>query len=429
MVFQGRHEKMFLNVALTKFFWSKTMMINKHSLRALLTVALLVSPLVSRAQTDNWESWLFSQIMKHPNAMAAKEQSAALQSAAEANEQPLYNPEFSLGADRTGSTNNFEAGLSQTIDWSNQKESLQSKAVAMRISAEAELNETILERTSESLVALVAWRASKQEAEIAESQQERLNVLFELVEQRQKAGDIGRADAELLFLSLSEQLSEVAQANASIDMVEARVRELLPDWTPQRGGVPDSFWSSFESTFGGSDLLAHPAIVAAQARWQVLQAEAEATSRRTKASPTVGLVGGRDGGENVVGLTFSIPLNVRNNYSAQNRAAGQLALEAEARFQALYRKKKYELEGTRAAWQRYEQQLSRWQELSSGRVQRSADLLGEQWKVGDISTSGYLQALGQRADSLKTGIELERQTQFSLIELLRQSGELTAPFQ
>lgn len=67
--------------------------------------------------------------------------------------------------------------------------------------------------------------------------------------------------------------------------------------------------------------------------------------------------------------------------------------------------------------------------LSQGRVQRSADLLEKQWQVGDLSTSEYLQALGQRAESLQTGIELEKQAQLGLIELLQRSGELVAPFQ
>ncbi len=60
---------------------------------------------------------------------------------AEASEQPLYNPELSVGADRTGSENNFEAGLSQTIDWSDQQGALQDKAKLIRLSAEAGLSE------------------------------------------------------------------------------------------------------------------------------------------------------------------------------------------------------------------------------------------------------------------------------------------------
>tara|TARA_R110002167_G_scaffold122825_4_gene301481 strand:- start:1575 stop:2663 length:1089 start_codon:yes stop_codon:yes gene_type:complete len=361
--------------------------------------------------------------------MAATEQAAARDADAEASEQPLYNPELSVGADRTGSENNFEAGLSQTIDWSDQQGALKDKAKLIRLSAEADLNEAVLAQTSESLFALVEWRAATRAEEIAESQQHRLDALLEQVEQRQQAGDLGSTDAELLFLSLSQQLSELAQAKAAVDQAQARVRELLPDWRPQDGGIPGHIWPALASRVDNDNLLAHPSIVAARARWQVLRSEAEVVSRRATASPTVGLSGGRDGGENLVGLTFSIPLNVRNNYRAEIQAANRRSLEAEARFQALYRKQQYGLAGARAAWKRYDTQLSRWTELSQGRVQRSADLLERQWQVGDLSTSEYLQALGQRAESLKTGIELEKQAQLGLIELLSQSGELITPFQ
>ncbi len=279
------------------------------------------------------------------------------------------------------------------------------------------------------MFALVEWRATTLFEEIAESQQQRLDALLDQVEQRQQAGDLGRADAELLFLNLSRQLSEVAQAKAAVDRAETQVQERLPDWRPQDGGIPEYIWPALESQIGEADLLSHPSIAVARAEWQVLKSEAEVARRKATASPTVGLSGGRDGGENLVGLTFSIPLNVRNNYSAEIQAANRRALEAEARFQALYRKQQYGLAGARAAWKQYDTQLSRWTELSQGRVQRSADLLEKQWQVGDLSTSEYLQALGQRAESLKTGIELEKQAQLGLIELLSQSGELITLFQ
>ena len=401
---------------------------SKHSPRALLGSVLLSIPLFGQAETVNWTNWLTGQISKHPDVMAATEQAAARNQDAEASEQPLYNPELSVGADRNGSDNNFVAGLSQTIDWSDQQGALKDKAKLIRLSAEADLNEAVLAQTSESLFALVEWRAATRAEEIAESQQHRLDALLEQVEQRQQAGDLGSTDAELLFLSLSQQLSELAQAKAAVDQAQARVRELLPDWRPQDGGIPGHIWPALASRVDNDNLLDHPSIAAARARWQVLRSEAEVVSRRATASPTVGLSGGRDGGENLVGLTFSIPLNVRNNYRAEIEAANRRSLEAEARFQALYRKHSM-IWRAPSCLEAIRHPTRRWTELSQGRVQRSADLLEKQWQVGDLSTSEYLQALGQRAESLKTGIELEKQAQLGLIELLSQSGELITLFQ
>jgi cobalt-zinc-cadmium efflux system outer membrane protein len=130
-----------------------------------------------------------------------------------------------------------------------------------------------------------------------------------------------------------------------------------------------------------------------------------------------------------VGLSLSIPLNVRNNFSAETRAAEQAALEAEAHFQAIYRKQRFNWQAAQAAWQRYEQQYRRWQKLVQGRVENSADLLERQWRSGDLSTTDYLLALNQRAESLLAGIELEKQTRLTLTDVLLQSGRLTAATQ
>ena len=89
---------------------------SKHSPRALLCSVLLSIPLFGQAETVNWTNWLTGQISKHPDVMAATEQAAARNQDAEASEQPLYNPELSVGADRNGSDNNFVACLLYTSD-------------------------------------------------------------------------------------------------------------------------------------------------------------------------------------------------------------------------------------------------------------------------------------------------------------------------
>ena len=244
------------------------------------------------------------------------------------------------------------------------------------------------------------------------------------MDKRQQAGDLGSIDAELTFLSLSQQLAQVAEAEAAIQKAEIRVRELLPAWAPTRGGIPDDFWPSQPDLTSDQELLQHPAVASAHARWQSLKEEAEVTRRTAKAEPTFGVNSGRDGGESVVGLTFSIPLNVRNNFSAETRATERIALEAEARFQAIYRKQRFDWQAAQATWQRFEQQYRRWQEVVQGRVENSAELLKRQWRTGDLSTTNYLLALNQRTESLLAGIELEKQTRLALTEALQQSGHL-----
>uniref|UniRef100_UPI0040539BB4 TolC family protein n=1 Tax=Pseudomonas sp. TaxID=306 RepID=UPI0040539BB4 len=294
----------------------------------------------------------------------------------------------------------------------------------LRTAAEALYRQQVLDKTAEALSALVEWRSASRAATIAQAQQEQLNTLLELVEKRQQAGDLGSIDAELTFLSLSQQLAQVAEVEVILQKAETRVRELLPQWTPERGSLPKDFWPTQLDSVTDLDLRQHPAVASAHARWQSFNEEAEATRRSAKAEPTLGLNAGRDEGANVVGLSISIPLNVRNNFSAETHAAERTALEAEARFQAIYRKQRFNWQAAQAAWQRYEQQYRRWQTVAQGRVESSAALLEQQWRSGDLATTDYLLALNQRAESLLAGILLEKQTRLALTEVLLQSGRL-----
>ncbi|PHR90538.1 MAG: transporter, partial [Blastopirellula sp.] len=160
------------------------------------------------------------------------------------------------------------------------------------------------------------------------------------------------------------------------------------------------------------------------AQWEVLQKSAELAQLQTKADPTVGISAGRTDRENVVGITFSIPLYIRNNFSAQARAANQIALSAEARYLAVRRQRQYAMESAQSALREYQIRFERWQSLVQDRGDRSAILLVDQWQSGDISTTEYLLALQQLSDGLSAGIELQTRFQLARIRLLLETGRV-----
>ena len=392
----------------------------------LLSSVVRAEPFV-RAENEGiaaWKQWFLSQLESHPSMSAMRAQLISTNANAEAAEQPLYNPELSSEFERNGEDNNYTLGVQQTFDWWDRRAVKQQQAGFIRQAAEAQYRQQLLEKTANALSALVEWRANDRAASIAESQKAQLNTLLALAEKRQKAGDIGSIDAELAFLSLSQQLAQVAETEVALRKAESRVRELLPEWTARQGGVPEALWPSDPAEVSENDLLAHPLVASARAQWQSLQEEAEVIRLTAKAEPTVGVNAGRDTGENLIGLTFSMPLNVRNNFSAETRAASSAALEQEARYQAVYRKQRFNWQSAQMAWKRYQEQHLHWQTLVQGRVNNSAELLERQWRSGDLSTTDYLQALNQRTDSLLAGIQLEKQTRLALTDMLLQSGSL-----
>lgn len=391
---------------------------------ALFAASLFFVPLFGHAQSSSWNAWLTSQIQQHPDVIAAREQWLGANASADAAEQPIYNPELSAELERNGDEDNYLVGVEQTIDWWDKRGAKRQQASHLRTAAKALYRQQLLDKTAEALDALLEWHFANRAAVVAQAQQQQLNTLLELVEKRQQAGDLSSIDAELTFLSLSQQLLQVAEVEVALQKAQIRVHELLPEWSPERGGIPDDFWPSRSDSVTDQELLKHPAVASAYDNWQSFKEEAEVEKRAAKAEPTVGVNAGRDGDENVVGLTFSIPLNVRNNFNAETRAAESKALEAEARFQAFFRKQRFNWQAAHNTWQRYAQQYRRWQTVAQGRVENSAELLERQWRSGDLSTSNYLLALNQRAESLLAGIELEKQTQHALTEVLQQSGRL-----
>lgn len=390
----------------------------------LLCACVLFLPFFVHANNQSWESWLSSQVEKHPDIIAAKEQLLSTGALAEATEQALYNPALSTDYTRNGGINDFSLGIEQTIDIWDRQGVRKQKANFMRNAAQALYHEAFLNKSASAIEALINWHAAKRAALIAQSQQQQLNGLFELVERRQQSGDLGSIDAELTFLSLSQQFTQVAAAEAQLQKAEALVRELLPDWTLERGSIPDDFWPSTLSYPSDQALLKHPAVARAYAQWLTHKEEAKVTRRAAKAEPTFGVTAGREEGESTIGLTLSMPLNIRNDFSAETRAAERAALETEARFRALHRKLRYDLQGALGVWQSFEKQYSQWQSLVKGRIENSGELLEKQWRSGDLSTTDYLLALNQRAESLLSGIELEKQTRLAIKDVLLQSGSL-----
>lgn len=392
-----------------------------------LVVILFLTSSSVLAQSTDWQHWFESQIRQHPDIIAAREQLRGSKALAEATEQPLYNPELSSELERHGEEANYLVGVSQTIDWWDRRGARKQQAGSIQTAAEAYYRQQLLDKTAEALVALIHWHSANRAAVIAQEQENQLNTLLKLAEKRQKAGDMGSVDAELTFLSLSQQFVQVAEMEVALQKATIHVSELLPQWTPERGGVPTGFWPTLSADFAESDLLTHPAVARVRAQWQSLIEASEVTKLAAKADPTIGVSAGRNIGETFVGMNFSIPLNVRNDFSAETRVAKRSALHAKARFEAVYRKQRFDFRAAQASWQRYQQQYQRWQVIVQGRVQNSAELLEQQWRSGDLSTTNYLLALNQRAQSLLAGIELEKQTRLALLDVLFKSGQLMQP--
>jgi len=390
-------------------------------------VSLLFSSGVSSANPKAvWQNWFVTQIEQHPDVIAAKERMNSAFSTAENLEQPLYNPQLETEYEREEANNNYRIGINQTVDWWDKRAVREQQAVFNRAAAKQAFQVAKQQKVTQALEAIAEWQGASQRAKLALEQEAQLGTLLDLVQRRQRSGDLGQVDAELTFLGLSQRLNETAQAQAQLNQANAQLQEIFPDWSPKWSQIPDSFWSGVQMVQTDQWVDQHPAVLAARGEWEILQQSAELARRETKADPTFGINAGQSTEGDVAALTFSIPLNVRNNFSATARAASQQALSAEARYRAVRRKQQANIEATYLALQAYQRQYNRWKSLMKGRGERSESLLEKQWGGGDLSTTEYLLALQQRAEGLLAGIELSTRFQLARIEWLFQSGQVNA---
>ncbi len=385
---------------------------------------MLPSETVFAEDARLWKQWLADQVDQHPLMVAAQETLNATRSSLEASRQPLYNPELESELEREGDDDNYRLGLNQTIDWWDKRGARTQQAQFFSQSAAQTYQALRQKQLAQTLDALVQWRIAAKKSIITQRQESQLTQLLKVIQQRQQTGDMSQVDAELAYMALSQRLKSSADAEANLRRAEANLTMLLPTWQQNLAlsTIPDSFWQW--QTNNGVEQLSrqHPEVAAADLHWQASKADAELTRRKQHADPTFGINVGRQNDESSVGLTFSMPLNVRNNFSAETRAASQEALSAESLFRAAYLQRLQLIKGSQAVVLEYEKRYQRWQSLIKSHPTDRSDLLEKQWRTGDLSATDYVQILNQRAEGLIAGIELEREWKLAFIEFLTQSG-------
>jgi len=375
-----------------------------------------------------WQNWLKNQIESQPEVIAAKQQLKAQLFLADSRTQPLYNPELETEFERLENADNYRIGINQTLDVWGKHSNRHQQAEFLRLAAEQSYAQTYQEKLAEALSVLATYQASKARYLLAQQQEQQINTLFQLVKNRQKAGDLGQIEVNFSLASLAQRLNETAQAMADFRTAETQAWALFPNLPSDKSVVPAQLWQvnadSVSSESSSNSLESHPRVLLAKAQWDIQKEAAELARLDTKADPTLGINAGRDGDEDVVGLTFSIPLNVRNNFSAERRAADEEALSAEAAYLAVRRKQQYKTQAAASIAQQYQIQLQRLKSLLQQSNEESLELLDQQWRTGDLSTNEYLIALQQNMAGTLSGIELQEKFQLAVIDWLKVSGQV-----
>lgn len=363
----------------------------------------------------------------HPSYRATEAQLTAARARLDAAGQPLYNPEVELSADDEGPDRTATAGLNLTLDLGGKRRVRRDAASARLDQATAEAR---LRRRDFAKHWFASWADMQTASERVRTGERRLGLMTRFGELAQKqfaADDISGLERDLALLARDEAQAEQSQLIAEQADAQARFRAV--------GGSSEALAHLTLPTDTLPPPVASDISVEQLPDWQAMQAAALAAerdvtvARRNRiADPTVGVRGGRiDYGnvsDNLVGVSISIPLFLRNSYRAEVVAAQADADVAAADVARV----RIELEADqRRAIDSYaaaQSTWTRWQASRGTDIERRTTLLERLWREGELSTADYLQQLKQTLDTQLAGAELEARLWRSYTDYLAATGQL-----
>lgn len=393
-----------------------------------LSIAVLFSAVSTAELSQNWQQQVLNSVKSHPLLTAQSATLAAQQARANGKRQALYNPELSTGFEKEGQQNNYQVGISQTLDWWNKSDVLGRSADYEMLTAQLEYDVVFMSTLADLLRSLVNHNAATKRIEFAQQQEKRVYSLIDQIKERRQVGDLGQIDSQLALLTLSKNFNITAQAIESFEQANMDVNRLLPTSNAFIFNIPTDFWTLDLNAISPRNVNEHPIVLLAQSKWNEQREDAKLMKLTTKGDPTLGFTVGRNGRDNIVGVNLSMPLNVRNNYSSNVISAEQDALSLEVLLQNTVNDQQVGFKKARNIIASYQQRLSYQQEngllFSKSDNENTIALLKNQWKSGDVNTADYLIAMTQVAEGWGATIDLQASYQIAIVDYLEQSGLL-----
>lgn len=358
--------------------------------------------------------FVLSVLSDHPALRQARAELDAARAQARGQAQPLYNPEIELEYE-DGFETSKAVGLSQTLDFNGKRRARAAVATAEVVAAEARFAITRKTLLANLLIALSDYQARQDAVRIAE-QRVRLDEEFlALAERRNRAGDLPQSDLLTARLTLAEARAAASTANIEFSQVEERLIAVVGGVMPPPPPLSDSPPQQRPS-IDVVNVEALPELQSAQANTEAARSFVGVAKRNRIPDPTIGVkVGeersaldpfGQRESSTLFGVRLSIPLPIRNTFSAEVDVAGADLIAAEQSYRDLRRRVEARLA---ASLRRYETALSAWQAWTAqgaAPLEEQRALLQRLWNAGEIDAVDYIIQLNQTFATESAGVEL-----------------------
>ena len=364
---------------------------------------------------------------RHPAAEATEQALAAAEARAVASSRPLYNPDLELAYDDEGPEQTATAGMALTLDLSGKRRARTDAGQADLVVAEAE---AALRRSGFAQRWLQAWTehgVARERVRIGEERLALMQRFADLAERQLTVGDISSLERDLALLARDEAQAEqatlLADAAAATEAFRAVGGDLSRGTDIAALGVP-AVWTtdpSWQVAAAPEGRIA--AATAASSTTRIAIAE-----RDRRPDPTVSLYGGRKDigtvSEDVIGVAVSVPLFVRNRFSAELAAAKADSSAASAELRRVELELRARAERNISSYGAVRDAWTRWSQSKGTAVAARADLLERLWRAGEVSTADYLIQLKQTLDTALAGADLRGRLWRSYVDTLYSTGQL-----
>ncbi len=346
----------------------------------------------SRSVSDpTLQRWLNRNVSNHPSVLAAK---SAVDSAGFhriAADKALYNPELELDAE-TAETDSAFIGLSQTIDWGDTRGARTEMATSRKAAADFAFESTRREIAVEFLAGLSDYHTSMALKELAEQGNTLMRRSAKLAKQRFDAGDLNKVEVDLANLTYAQARFKRADAISR----QARAMQNLislsgnasTSWPKLAVDFPDPVMDETTRTQSIEKTVQQlPQMREILSRVKSAQANVKVQAGQGSVKPTIALRAGKEEQDTLIGLTLSIPLQIRNNFQAEVDAANAEMIQAESESLDAYRKLKSRLEIAVISYELSRDAWLSWEKSGADTLSEQIKLLERLWKAGELNTT------------------------------------------
>ncbi len=368
--------------------------------------------------------WLNQNIKTNPSVVAAEAALDAASYQTVAAGRALYNPELEINAENA-ETRYRSIGISQTIDWGNTRSARTRMATAGRLAARFELEATRQRIAVELLDALAKYHTSTSLESLVKQGEALMQHFAKLAKRRFKAGDLGQVEVDLANLSYAQARFKLADAISENVRTRQKLMALV--------GHAETRWPAFIADFPDplfakenidKTVQALPRMRAITARVATAQAKINVRAGESSVNPTIAVRAGKEDQHNLLGITLSIPLQLRNNFKAEIDVANAEMIQAESESMDAYRKLKSRLEIAGVSYDLSRKAWLAWEASGAGSLKQQIKLLERLWRAGELSTTDYLVQLKQALDTRAGAIKQRGRMWTNWSEWLLASGKI-----